>query len=617
MKANTQKCTMAQALVRHLTAQKISLGDGQSAPLFHGAFAIFGHGNVCCIGEALEQAGEKLPTYRGQNEQSMGLAAAGYTKAKRRRGIMVCSSSIGPGTSNMVTACAVAHANRLPVLFLVADNFSTRAPDPVLQQIEHFGDQGLTVTDIFRPVARYWDRLTRPSQLIQSLPQAINLMLDPADCGPAVLALPQDVQGEVFSYPDRFFEETTHRIPRPRADSASVREAVAVLKKAKKPLIVAGGGVHYSEAEKELADFALSRRAPVVETMAGRSCLLHDHPANAGPLGCLGSTSANLLAEKADTVLALGTRLQDIISGSWSVFQNDSMRLVSVNAARFDAHKRRGVAVVGDVRETLAEIDSALGDWKGPQAWLKTARSSYASWNKEIAQLAAVSDKTLPSYAQAVGAVASNARKGDLALTAAGGLPGELNKHWVCRAVGDFDCEFGYSCMSYEISGAYGAKIANPDREVLCFCGDGSYLMANSDINSSVRTGHKLIIILCDNGGYAIIDKLQKAMGGKSFNNQFCDCRGQEAPVDFVAHAQSMGADGEWVRSAAQIKDALTRARRSPKTYMIAVRTHPRKWSHGGAWWDVGLPEKSSRPKAAAAKRKHEKERLKYQRYGK
>ena len=612
----TERLTMAQALVQYLAAQHIEDEQGTSRPLFAGVFGIFGHGNVTCLADALYAARAQLPTWRGQNEQAMVLAAAAYAKAKRRRQIFAATSSIGPGATNMVTGAALAHANRLPVLLLAGDTFANRLPDPVLQQVEHFNNPTITVNDAFRAVTRYWDRIVHPQQLLASLPQAVATMLDPADCGPALLALPQDVQGEAFDCPDMFLEPVTHRVPRPRPDRRQLADAAAALRQAHKPLLVCGGGVHYSLATAELAAFAERHAVPVVETIAGRAALLHEHPQNAGPLGVIGSSSANALAAEADVVLAVGTRLQDFTTGSWSVFGNRrEFRLVTLNAARFDAGKHRAVAVVADAREGLSELSEALGEWRAPEAWGAEGRRLYAQWNQTVDECSSATPPQQkkgepPSYAQVVGAVNRGCEAGDLALTAAGGFPGELCKNWRARAVGDFDCEFGFSCMGYEIAGGLGAKMADPEREVFVLVGDGSYLMMNSDVLSSVMTGHKLIIVVCDNGGYAVINRLQNFKGGASFNNLFADChRTTPVTVDFAAHAKSMGADGEEVATIAELEDAIKRARAADKTRVIVLRTHPHQWTPGDAWWDVGVPRSSPRAEVREAHAAHEKAR--------
>lgn len=604
----THKLTMAEALVKYLCAQFIEV-DGKTVPLFAGVFAIFGHGNVTCLGPALHAARRRLPTWRGQNEQSMALAAAAFAKASRRRRIMVATSSIGPGAANMVTAAAVAHANRLPLLLLAGDTFAGRIPDPVLQQVEHFHDPTLTVNDAFKAVTRYWDRVARPEQIISSLPQAVAVMLDPASCGPAFFALPQDVQAEAYDYPAEFFARTVHHIPKPRPEKTRLREAAEVLRAAKKPLLIAGGGVHYALATRRLAAFAKKHGVPVAETVAGRAALVHEHPQNAGPIGVIGSSSANALAFDADVVLAVGTRLQDFTTGSWSVFGNRAMRLVTVNTARWDARKHRALAVVADADAGLQELSGALGGWRAPAAWGRKAAAEYRKWNAVVDRHSGPTDATPPSYAQVVGGINRVCARDDFVLTAAGGLPGELNKNWRAKTPGAFDCEFGFSCMGYEIAGGLGAKMARADGEVIVFVGDGSYLMLNSEIVSAVMTGHKLIVIVCDNAGYAVIDRLQNHKGGASFNNLFADCRGQPVAVDFVAHAKSMGAAGEAVATVDELQLAFARAKKSARTYIISIRVHPHQWTPGDAWWDVGVPQANARPQIRAAKKDHEQNR--------
>ncbi len=601
----TIRLTMAQALVRYLVNQHTMI-DGKKEPLFPGVFAIFGHGNVTCLGEALESVRDVMPTWRGQNEQSMGLAAVAFAKASRRRQIMVATSSIGPGCTNFLTAAGTAHSNRLPVLFLSGDTFSNRLPDPVLQQVEHFQDPTLTVADAFKSCTRFWDRITHPAQLMVSLPQAVATMMDPATSGPAFIALPQDIQAVAYDYPEVFFEEKIHRSPRPRPDQDSIAEAAAILKSAQKPMIVAGGGVFYSGAVATLTSFAEKHGIPVTETIAGRSQMLHDHKLNAGPLGVIGSSSANALAAEADVVLAVGTRLQDFTTGSWSVFGNESMQLIAINAASFDAHKHRALSVVGDAKVGLEDLSSALGNWAGSPAWIETAQGHYAEWNRTVDQHSGPSDTVPPSYGQVVGAINRSCDSTDLALTAAGGLPGELCKNWKTRSIGTFDCEFGFSCMGYEIAGGWGAKMADPSRDVIVFVGDGSYLMLNSDIYSTVLTGHKMIVIVCDNGGFSVINRLQNFKGSASFNNLLQDCKVENLQgVDFVQHATSMGALGEQVESIAELEAAFKRAKAADRTYVICIKTQPSQWTPGDAWWDVGVPEVSDREEVRQARSDH------------
>ena len=597
----TVRLTMAQALVRYLANQKTEI-DGQIAPLFPGVFAIFGHGNVTCLSEALEAVKDEFPTWRGQNEQSMGLAAIGYAKAKRRRQIMVALSSIGPGATNMITAAGTAMANRLPVLFLAGDIFANRRPDPVLQQVEHFNNPAISVNDGFKAVTRYWDRITHPEQIIGSLPQAVATMLDPADCGPAFLGLCQDTQELACDYPESFFEPRVHRIRRIRPDRGEIARAAELLKSARKPLIIAGGGVRYSFAEEAVTQFAEQHGIPVAETIAGRASMVHDHPQNVGPIGVIGSASANVLAGEADVIVAVGTRLQDFTTGSWTVFSQDA-RFVSINAARFDATKHGAQSVVADAREGIVELGTALGSWRADANWMERARAEYSHWNEMVAVATRPTNTNVPTYAQVVGVANAMAGERDLALTAAGGFPGELCKNWRVKSPGTFDCEFGYSCMGYEIAGAWGAKMADESRDVLCFIGDGSYLMQNSDIYSTVLTGHKLIVVLCDNGGFAVINRLQNAKGIPSFNNQIADSKiKHQVDVDFAAHAASMGALTRTVESLTDLEDALRWAKTTDRTTVIVVNTDAYAWTPGDAWWDVGVPEVSQRPEVEKAR---------------
>jgi 3D-(3,5/4)-trihydroxycyclohexane-1,2-dione acylhydrolase (decyclizing) len=612
----TIRLTVAQAIVKFLIAQRIEVEDGQ-VPLFAGVFAIFGHGNVTCLGEALEAVQDRLPTWRGQNEQTMAMAAVAYAKAKRRRQIMIATSSIGPGATNMVTAAGIAHANRLPVLLLAGDTFASRLPDPVLQQVEHFHDPTITVNDAFRAVTRYWDRIVSPEQILHSLPHAVGTLLDPAECGPVFIGLPQDVQAQAFDYPAAFFERRLHTIRRPGPDPAEIAAAAEILRSARRPLVIAGGGVHYSLATSELSSFLERHELPLVETMAGKSSLTWDHPQYAGPIGVTGSTSANDLAAEADVVVAVGTRLQDFTTGSWSVFHEEKMRLISLNVGRFDATKHRAFPVVADARRGIEELSAALGAWRGPDEWTARAREAYRAWNAYLDEAAAPpKEGKAPSYAAVIRTVNRHAAPNDYAVASAGGFPGELNKHWRAVGVGSFDCEYGFSCMGYEIGGAWGAAMALPGRSVISFCGDGSYLMANSDVYSSVLSGHKFILILCDNGGYAVINRLQEFKGGAPFNNLLEHSRKRELVyVDFVKHAQAMGAMAEEVATLDELEGALERARAADRTSVIVMKTDAHAWTGGDAWWDVGVPEVSDREEVRVAKAEHEAER-KHQRVG-
>jgi 3D-(3,5/4)-trihydroxycyclohexane-1,2-dione acylhydrolase (decyclizing) len=595
---STLRLTTAQAIVKWLANQFIEI-DGQEMRLCGGGFGIFGHGNVPCLGEALYQMQDELPLYRGQNEQSMGFAAAGYAKQWLRQRFMFCTASAGPGTSNLVTSAALAHANRLPMLLLCGDTYVTRLPDPVLQQMENFNDPTFGVNDAFKPVVRYWDRISHPAQVIQSLPAAIATMLDPGDCGPAFIGLPQDVQGWSYDYPVKFFEKKVHRIRRQAPDTDEIAEAAALLKTAKHPMIIAGGGVQYSRAVKGLTDFAEAHQIPVVETIAGRANMLDAHPLNIGPIGVTGSDSANLIAEQADVIVAVGTRLQDFTTGSWTAFAMDA-QFISINAARHDAGKHMSLPVVGDAKLALAALGTATQGYAAPGDWVSDAQSARAKWAAYVAENVKPGNRP-NSYAQAIGVVNALCDPRDRVVAAAGGLPAEVTANWRTLDTGTVDVEFGYSCMGYEIAGAWGARIAQaeqePDQDVISFCGDGSYLMLNSDIYSSVLSGKKLILLVLDNGGFAVINKLQNNTGNHSFNNLLSDCPTIPEPfaVDFVAHAASMGAVSEKVSNPAELGEAFKRAKASDRTHVIVMEVDPYEgWTtEGHTWWECGTPEVS------------------------
>ena len=609
MTAKTIRLTMAQAVVRYLINQYTEI-DGARVPLFGGVFAIFGHGNVTCLAEALEGVQDQLPTWRGQNEQSMALAAIAYGKAKKRRQIMIATSSIGPGATNMVTAAGVAHANRLPLLILAGDTFQSRIPDPVLQQVEHFGAPSTTVNDAFRAVTRYWDRITHPAQIISSLPQAVATMLDPADCGPAFIGLPQDTQELAFDYPEEFFAEKLWTVPRARPSRDQVQAAAEVLRKAKKPLIISGGGVRYSGAEEMLADFAKARGIPMAETIAGKGAVVHDHPAYVGPMGIEGTDAAKDLAESADVVIAVGTRLQDFTTGSWTTFPRDA-RFIAINTARFDAHKHRAVPVVGDALESLGELDAALGDWTCDPARMDEAQKFYADWNAMLDEGQAPTNAAVPSYAQVIAVVNAGAKPEDTIVTAAGGLPGETVKNWRVRKPGTFDCEFGFSCMGYEIAGAWGHAMAKDgDGTPIVLVGDGSYMMMNSDIHSSVLSGHKMIVVVCDNGGFGVINRLQTGQGQPGFNNLLTDCRlvDRDNPrhVDFAKHAEAMGAHARHCESLTDLGAAMDWAQGTDATTVLTIASDAFAWTPGGADWMVGVPEVSGRDTVREARKAQE-----------
>ena len=595
----TIRLTVAQALVRYLGAQSTDI-DGATLPLFAGVWAIFGHGNVAGLGEALYGAREQLPTYRAHNEQAMAHAAIGFAKASNRRRMMACTTSIGPGATNMVTAAAVAHVNRLPVLLLPGDVFANRRPDPVLQQIEDFGDGTVSANDCFRPVSRYFDRITRPEQILQALPRALQVLTDPAECGPVTLAFCQDVQAEAYDFPQHFFAPKIWHIRRPPPDVRELADALALLRAATKPLIVAGGGVHYSQACGELDAFVSRHAIPVAETQAGKSVLVDDHPMNVGAIGVTGTSAANTLAAEADVVLAIGTRLQDFTTGSRTLFANPDVRLIGLNVQPFDAAKHTGVPLVADARVGLQSLSRALGPWHASGTWSARVEAEKSVW-APLAELAlAASSTALPSDAQVIGAVHRASGPDAIVVGAAGGLPGELHKLWAAKAVGSYHMEYGYSCMGYEIAGGLGVKLARPDADVVVMLGDGSYLMMNSEIATSVAMGLKLTIVLLDNRGFGCINRLQQATGRAAFGNRLADA----APaIDFVRHAESLGAIASKARGIAELEQQLRAARSNPKTTVIIIDTDPAlSTGDGGHWWDVAVPETSDRETVRAAR---------------
>ena len=610
---DTQRLTMAQALVRYLAALHADHGHGVEA-LFGGVFAIFGHGNVAGIGEALYQHRHELPTYRAHNEQAMAHAAIAYAKAQMRRRMMACTTSIGPGATNLITAAALAHVNRLPVLFLPGDVFVSRAPDPVLQQLEDWSDGGVSANDCFKPVSRYFDRIHTPEQLLTALPRAIHVLTDPALCGPVTLALPQDVQTMAFDYPVDFFAPATVIFRTPPPAVAELARAIAVLRAASRPLIIAGGGVLYGLASDALRAFADTHGVPVAETQAGKGALPFDHPLQQGAIGVTGSPAANALAHKADVVLAIGTRLSDFTTGSHSLFAQ--AQLIGLNVNAFDAHKGRGIALVADAKLGLDALSRALSSWQADVAWQQKAKRAADDWRAAIGRITSRSIEGLPFEADVIGAVqrsAVDSTINDIVVCAAGTLPAELHKLWRTAAPGGYHVEYGYSCMGYEIAGGLGVKMAKPEREVVVIVGDGGYLMMNSEIATSVMLDHKLIVVLLDNRGYGCINRLQQATGGEPFNNLFEDCvqGSRGAPrIDYAAHASSLGAMAENVTTIPELEAAMRRARATDRTYLIAIPTDPaRTTEEGGWWWEVAVPEVSQGEKVQQARAQYEKDK--------
>ncbi|MBB5222112.1 3D-(3,5/4)-trihydroxycyclohexane-1,2-dione acylhydrolase (decyclizing) [Amaricoccus macauensis] len=597
----TIRLTAAQALVRYCAAQL----NEDGVPFLAGAWAIFGHGNVAGMGEALHAAGDAFPTWRAHNEQGMANAAIAYAKALNRKRAMMVTTSIGPGALNLVTSCALAHVNRLPVLFVPGDVFANRAPDPVLQQLEDFGDGTVSVNDAFRPLSRYFDRIMRPEQLLTALPRAFATMTDPADCGPVTLAFCQDVQAEACDYPAAFFAPKEWHRRRPRPGLREIKVAADAIRGAKRPLIIAGGGVHYAEAAAALTSFAEKHNIPVGETQAGKSAMPWDHPLNLGSVGVTGSSATNAVAEAADVVIGLGTRLQDFTTGSWALFRNEDRRIVSINVAPYDTHKHNALPVVADARLALEELTALLGGHRAPDidAGLKPG------WIEAVDEVtAAPTGNAKPTDMQVIGAVQRGVAEDAIVVCAAGGLPGELHKLWKAARANGYHLEYGFSTMGYEIAGGLGVKMAHPDREVVVMVGDGSYMMLNSELATSVMLGQKIIVVLLDNRGYGCINRLQIACGGASFNNLIDTARHVvPSSIDFAAHAAAMGAGSEKVGSIAELEAALGRARESDKSYVVVIDTDPMPTTDaGGAWWDVAVPEVSDREEVRAARARYE-----------
>ncbi len=596
----TIRLTAAQAMVRYLSRQVNDAG----VPFFAGCWAIFGHGNVAGLGEALYAAGDDFPTWRGHNEQGMAHAAIAYAKALNGERAMAVTTSIGPGALNLVTASALAHVNRLPVLFIVGDVFANRAPDPVLQQVEDFNDGTVTVNDCFKPVSRYFDRITRPEQLLTALPRVMATLTDPADRGPATIAFCQDVQAEAFDYPVEFFVTRQWFKRRPRPDTRQLDAAVTAIREARKPMIIAGGGVLYSGATEALAAFAEKHRIPVGETQAGKSSMPWDHPLNLGSVGVTGSSAANVVAAEADLIIAVGSRLQDFTTGSWALFRNPDRRFLSINVTAYDSFKHGAVPLVADARQALEELTEHLGDFaaQAPDPALK------ADWLAAATRVTATPEgNALPTDMQVIGATQRAFGPDAIVVSAAGGLPGELHKLWKASRPNGYHLEYGFSTMGYEIAGGLGVKMAHPDREVVVMVGDGSYMMMNSELAAAVTLGRKITVVLLDNRGYGCINRLQMATGGASFNNLLDTARHVvPSAIDFAAHAASMGATAEKVGSIAELEEALGRARAAKGPYVVVIDTDPLATTpEGGAWWDVAVPEVSDRPSVAAARERY------------
>ena len=597
----TIRLTAAQALVKYIAAQKNDEGDTFIA----GCWAIFGHGNVAGLGEALYPAQDVVPTYRGHNEQTMAHCAIAYAKQLRRKRAMAVTSSIGPGATNMVTAAALAHVNRLPVLFLPGDVFANRGPDPVLQQIENPADGTAGVNDTFKTVSRYFDRITRPEHLLTALPRAFRTMTDPAECGPVTLSLCQDVQAEAYDYPVSFFEPKVWRPRRIRPDEAELAAMADLVRAAKRPVIVAGGGVHYSGATETLKTFAEAHNIPVTETQAGKSALPWDHPLNLGPIGVTGGEPANTVCAEADLVLGVGTRFQDFTTGSWGLFANPERRIACLNVAAYDAMKHNAQPLVADARVGLEELGAALGDHEAPAG----VDGLKAAWFAKVDPITdAPEGNQLPTDMQVVGAVQRQAGENTVAMCAAGTMPGELHKLWKAGKPGSYHMEYGFSCMGYEIPGAMGIKMADPSADVICFTGDGTYMMANSEMATAAMMGIDFTVVVTDNRGFGCINRLQMGTGGAEFNCLLEHAVGGEnSNIDFAKHAEAMGATALKVASIAELEEALAKRHDIKGPYVVVIDTDPYPSTEpGGTWWEVGTPEVSDRAEVNEARARYE-----------
>ncbi len=596
----TLRLTAAQAMVKWLSVQMTPAGDR----FIEGVWGIFGHGNVAGLGEALHGIKDILPTWRGHNEQTMAHAAIAYAKTHKRQRAMAVTSSIGPGATNMVTAAALAHVNRLPVLFIPGDVFANRAPDPVLQQIEDFDDATVSANDCFRPVVRYFDRISRPEHLLTALPRAMRAMTDPANCGPVCLAFCQDTQAEAYDYPVEFFTPKVWHIRRPEPDQRELAEAVAAIKAAKKPLIVTGGGVIYSGAEATLRDFALRHNIPMVETQAGKGAVDWEERLHFGSPGVTGTGCGNKLAAEADLVIGVGTRFQDFTTGSWTVFSAPNRKLLSINIHGYDAAKRGAQALVADAKIALEKISATLGDHRFADPDF-AARSQW--FQTTDALMAAPNTAGLPTDAQVIGAVQRNTGKQSVVMCAAGTMPGALHVLWRAAA-GGYHMEYGFSCMGYEVAGAMGIKMAAPEKDVVCMVGDGSYMMANSELATAVMMGIPFTVVLTDNRGYGCINRLQKGTGGAPFNNMLDDSyHVNAANIDFVSHARSMGAKVVKAADIAQLEAEMQKAKTASIPTVIVIDTDPMPGTGaGGTWWDVAVPEVSTRKEVNEAREGYE-----------
>ena len=596
----TQELTMGQAIVRFLTQQYVER-DGVEHAFFAGMFGIFGHGNVAGIGQALQQYSCDFRFYQTRNEQSMVHTAAAFAKMSNRLRTIACTSSIGPGATNMLTGAAGATINRLPVLLLPGDIFSTRLVAPVLQQLESPNSQDFSVNDCFKPISRYWDRINRPEQIITALPETMRVLTSQADTGTVTLALPQDVQAEAYPYPEELFEKRVYTIPRPRADEDLFSRAVEWITNSEKPIIIAGGGVIYSEATEQLAQFVEKTGIPVGETFAGKGSLRYDHPQNLGAIGATGTPGANIAAREADLVIAIGTRLSDFTTASKTAFQNPDVRFININIAEFDAAKHAALPLVADARVTLSALTDAVGTYRINTDFASRIENFREAWNEEVERLFHLDHQPVPSQSEVIGVVNEFSRPEDVVVCAAGSLPGDLHKLWRTRNPKQFHLEYGYSCMGYEIAGGLGIKMADPTRDVYVLVGDGSYLMLAQEIITSIQEDYKLIIVLINNDGHSSIGGLSEATGAQGFATQFRyrddksgELEGDKLPVNLAANAESLGANVIQVTTPLMLKMALQEARDADKTTVVKIDVDfDVRVPQYESWWDVPVAEVS------------------------
>jgi 3D-(3,5/4)-trihydroxycyclohexane-1,2-dione acylhydrolase (decyclizing) len=611
----TKRLTVAQAIVAYLKNQYVER-DGRQCRFFEGCFGIFGHGNVAGMGQALEQD-PGLPYYLFRNEQAMVHAATAFAKTSFRVRTMVCTTSIGPGATNMVTGAALATINRLPVLLLPGDLFARRNVAPVLQQLESSSTPDVSVNDCFKPVSRYWDRIQRPEQLLTSLPEAMRVLTSPAETGAVTLCLPQDVQAEAFDCPEQFLERRVWSIPRTRCDRELLERAAGWLRSAKTPLMIAGGGVLYAEASDVLGRFAEATGTPVCETQAGKGALPYNHPQNVGAVGVTGTPGANTLAREADLILGVGTRYSDFTSASKTAFQNPSVRFININVSEFDAYKHAALALTGDARVTIEELQRAVTGYRVDASYQTRISTFRAEWEKEVDRIHGIRKDPPITQGEVIGIVNNHTEASDIMICAAGSMPGDLHKLWRTRQPGGYHMEYGYSCMGYEIAGGLGAKMACPEREVYVLVGDGSYLMMAQEIVTSLQENCKLNIVLLDNHGFSSIGGLSRSCGNEGMGTEYRYRRdrkydGDLVPVAYEANAASLGAWTTRVRTGEELKVALLAARKQARTSVVVVETAYDQSVPGyESWWDVPIAEVSERETVRTARTKYEEARKK------